>query len=140
MLKVRCIYKMRKFNTGEIYCYRIQDEHGRVNDVAPNELKNAILNKTVECVNLTLTKNGRLIDKKVKVKRYYRYTIWDTYSNKYVGGLFRGINEVLDVLNKDAEDGDALAIEDYEVHPLFVSINGECNFECNCVYPSFSVD
>ena len=26
-----------------------------------------------------------------------------------------------------------------KVHPLFVSINGECNFECNCVYPSFSL-
>lgn len=25
-----------------------------------------------------------------------------------------------------------------KVHPLFVSVNGECNFECSCVYPSFS--
>lgn len=118
MLKVKCIHKMRKLNTGEIYGYRIQDEHGRINDVTPNELKNAILNKTVECVNLTLTKDGRLINKTEKAakatNKYYRYTIWSTYSGNYVGGLFRGINKVLDELNQDAEDGDDLAIEDYE--------------------------
>lgn len=117
MLKIRCIQKVRNFNTNKILYYRIEDEHGRVNDVQPDELKNAIRNNSVTCTNLTLTSDNRLVDKQEKVKyngKYYRYTIINKSDNKCIGGLFRAIEKVLKIINEEAEDGSDLAIEDYE--------------------------
>lgn len=110
MLRVKCTLKIRD-NKNRIIAYKIVDEHNRVNTVKPEELKQAIKNNIVECINLTLTKDERLIDKRDKAK-YYRYTIW--VNNICIGGLFRGINMVLDTINEYAEDGSDIAIEDYE--------------------------
>ena len=110
MLRVKCTLKIRN-SKNNIIAYKIVDEHNRINTVKPEELKQAIKNNIVECTNLTLTKDGRLVDKRDKAK-YYRYTIW--FNNSCIGGLFRGINRVLDNINEYAEDGSSIAIDDYE--------------------------
>lgn len=79
--------------------------------ISANELKEAISNGNLTCVNLQLTKDGRLINKIEKAK-YYRYTIYK--NNNYIGGLFRGIDKVLHNINAFAGDGNELAIMDYE--------------------------
>lgn len=62
MITCKCIKKFRD-NTGKIYGYRIIDINGETQDVTPGDLKKAIYNKQVNVVNLTLTKDGRLVDK-----------------------------------------------------------------------------
>lgn len=61
ILKVKCIEK--KYEGRKIMTYVIQDEHGRVNVVTSEALKEAIRNNAVECLNLTLTSDNRLISK-----------------------------------------------------------------------------
>lgn len=63
ILKVRCIEK--KYDRRKIIAYVIQDEHDRVNVVTSEALKEAIRNNTVECLNLTLTSDNRLINKQI---------------------------------------------------------------------------
>lgn len=64
MIQAKCIEKFRD-KQGKIYGYKIQDKNGREKNVTSKELKCAIECKQLEVVNLTLTKDGRLIDKKV---------------------------------------------------------------------------
>lgn len=65
MIQCKCIQKFRD-NNGRIYGYRLQDINGQIQDVTPNDLKNVIAHKQLEVVNLNLTSDGRLIDKKVE--------------------------------------------------------------------------
>lgn len=60
ILLVCCIDKLYKGN--KIVAYLIEDQHGRRNEVTPEQLKDAIRNKTIECTNLTLTSDNRLIN------------------------------------------------------------------------------
>ena len=62
MITVQCIEKFRD-KQGRIYGYRIRDISGQTKDVKPENLKRAIANKQIQIVNLTLTSDGRLVDK-----------------------------------------------------------------------------
>lgn len=65
MIQYKCIQKFRD-NNGRIYGYRLQDINGQTQDVTSTDLKNVIAHKQLEVVNLSLTSDGRLIDKKVE--------------------------------------------------------------------------
>ena len=62
MIQAKCIQKFRN-NNGKIYGYRLIDINGQTQDVIPDELKIAIKNGQLDVVNLTLTKDNRLVDK-----------------------------------------------------------------------------
>lgn len=66
-MQVKCIAK-KKDKNGVITQYKVQDINGKVIEVTPQQLKDAIKNKKVECVNLTLTSNNRLVNKAKYVK------------------------------------------------------------------------
>lgn len=61
MLTVKCIEKF-KDQHNKIYGYRLIDLNGAIQDVASDNLKRAIANKQVQVINLTLTKDNRLVD------------------------------------------------------------------------------
>lgn len=61
-LMVKCLDKQRDANN-KITAYLIADKTGKQMTVEPYRLKNAIYNYQVICVNLTLTSDGRLVDK-----------------------------------------------------------------------------
>lgn len=61
MIQAKCIEKFRD-KTGKIYGYRLIDLNDQTQDVTPENLKKAILNKQIHVVNLTLTSNNRLVD------------------------------------------------------------------------------
>lgn len=65
MIQAKCIQKFRD-NSGKIYGYRLQDINVQTQDVTPEDLKKAILNKQVDIINLTLTSDGRLVDRKAE--------------------------------------------------------------------------
>lgn len=62
MIKVKVTQKFHS-NDGKLIGYRIMDESGKQMDVYKDQLKMAVANKQVECVNMTLTSDGRLIGK-----------------------------------------------------------------------------
>lgn len=61
MIQAKCIQKFRDKNN-HIYGYRLQDINGKTQDVRPDNLKQAIANKQIHVVNLTLTSDNRLVD------------------------------------------------------------------------------
>lgn len=61
-LIVKCLDKQRDTNS-KITAYLIVDKSGKQMTVEPYRLKNAIYNYQVVCVNITLTSDGRLVDK-----------------------------------------------------------------------------
>lgn len=63
MIQVKCIEKIRDYNN-KIYGYKLIDINGQTQDVTPEDLKRAIQNNHINVINLTLTIDGRLIDKK----------------------------------------------------------------------------
>jgi len=63
MIQAKCIEKFRDEHN-KIYGYRLQDINGQTQDVTPSDLKGAILNNQISVINLTLTSDRRLIDKK----------------------------------------------------------------------------
>ena len=60
MIQAKCIEKYRDKNN-KIVGYRLVDLNNRTQDFTPEALKNAIDNKKIHVVNLTLTSDGRLI-------------------------------------------------------------------------------
>lgn len=62
MIQAKCIQKFRD-SKNKIYGYRLIDINNQTQDVTPDDLKRAILNRQINIVNLTLTSDGRLIDK-----------------------------------------------------------------------------
>jgi len=66
MQKVKCVSKIRD-EKGKITGYIIQSSTGGTKDVSKDKLKEAIRNGKVDIVNMTLTSDNRLVDKKVKV-------------------------------------------------------------------------
>ena len=62
-LNVKCINKFRD-KTGKIIGYRLQDMNGNIKDFEPNILKTAIIDNKINVINLTLTSDNRLLDKK----------------------------------------------------------------------------
>ena len=65
MIQAKCIEKFRDKN-GNIYGYRLRDINGQTQDVKPENLKQAIKNKQIHVVNLTLTSDNRLVDSSEK--------------------------------------------------------------------------
>lgn len=61
MIVCKCIQKFRDGHN-KIYGYRLQDVDGNVQDVIPEKLKQAIVSKQIQVINLTLTSDNRLID------------------------------------------------------------------------------
>ena len=57
---VRCIAK-KKDKNGVINQYIVQYISGKIMAVTPQQLKEAIKSKNIECINLTLTSDDRLI-------------------------------------------------------------------------------
>ena len=60
-IQAKCIEKFRD-KTGRIYGYRLIDLNGKTQDVASDNLKNAIRLGYINVVNLTLTADNRLMD------------------------------------------------------------------------------
>lgn len=67
MLQAVCLKKFRNKNN-QIIGYRIQDKNGNTVDVKPEQLKQAIKNKQISVLNLTLTSDNKLIDTKISNK------------------------------------------------------------------------
>ena len=66
MIQVRVIRKYKDPNTDLLVGYTIQDVNGNVMDVHKDQLKQAIKAGQVDCVNMTMTSDGRLIGKAYK--------------------------------------------------------------------------
>lgn len=60
MVKARCIQRFRNKN-GAVYGYRIQDMNGQTMDVTPGQVRESILNNTIEYTNLIMKKDGKII-------------------------------------------------------------------------------
>lgn len=73
MLVIKCIEKYKDKN-GVITHYKIQDSQGEIRIVTSKQLKTAIQNKQVDCANLALTSNNRLIDKKRRKETIKSYS------------------------------------------------------------------
>lgn len=65
MIQAKCVQKLRTSNN-KIYGYRLVDINGKTQDVRPEYLKDAIKQGKITVVNLTLTSDGRLVDKKAE--------------------------------------------------------------------------
>ena len=63
MMKAKVLQAFRKANN-TIYGYRIQDEYGRIKDVGPVTLKNAIKDGLLQLDGYKLTANNRLVKSK----------------------------------------------------------------------------
>lgn len=94
MLRVRAIKKFHDAK-GILIGYTIQDEAtGQQMNVHKNQLKQAIINKQCEVVNMTLTSDGRLIGKAAPAPKKRERTgsginLLEVYTNgrRFVGGL-----------------------------------------------------
>ena len=66
MIQAKCIQKFRDKNN-HIIGYRLQDINGQTQDVQADNLKQAIKSNHINILNLTLTKDGRLVDSSEEV-------------------------------------------------------------------------
>lgn len=64
MLLVTCIEKFRN-KQNQIIGYRVQDGTGATMDITSKQLKDALISGRAQVTNLTLTKDGKIIDKKL---------------------------------------------------------------------------
>lgn len=112
----RCIDKIRN-KRGIIQLYHLVDINGKKKELVltGKELKHLMEMCRLQVDNLKLSSDGRIIDNKLNEK-FYRYYIFDNYNKKNIGGLFRGIDTVLKVLEDEYE-----AYEDVEDLNLIVS-------------------
>lgn len=112
----RCIDKIRN-KRGIIQLYHLVDISGQKKELVltGKELKCLMEMCKLQVDNLKLSSDGRIIDNKLNEK-FYRYYIYDNYNKKNIGGLFRGIDTVLKVLEDEYE-----AYDDVEDLNLLVS-------------------
>lgn len=112
----RCIDKIRN-QRGIIQLYHLVDINGKKKELVltGKELKCLMEMCKLQVDNLKLSSDGIIIDNKLNEK-FYRYYIFDNYNKKNIGGLFRGIDTVLKVLEDEYE-----AYEDVEDLNLIVS-------------------
>ena len=68
MLELRVIKKLYD-NKGKLYAYTIQDTKGNVTNIYSDALKEHIRNRNCIVLNMTLTSDNRLIDKKEEIKQ-----------------------------------------------------------------------
>lgn len=112
----RCIDKIRN-QRGVIQLYHLVDISGQKKELVltGKELKCLMEMCKLQVDNLKLSSDGRIIGNKLNEK-FYRYYIYDNYNKKNIGGLFRGIDTVLKVLEDEYE-----AYDDVEDLNLLVS-------------------
>lgn len=80
MMKTTCIEKQR-YKGGKIVKYIIKDlKSGQYFEFTPAELKSVISSGNMECDNLMLTKDNRLMDKKKAPQCKAEDAMWDTLS------------------------------------------------------------
>lgn len=80
IMKTTCIKKQR-YKNGKIVKYIIKDlKSGQYFEFTPAELKSVISSGNMECDNLTLTKDNRLMDKKKVSQCKAEDAMWDTLS------------------------------------------------------------
>lgn len=61
MINAKCIEKFRD-NQGRLIGYKLVDYCGQTQELSSEDLKRAIVNKQINVINLTLTKDRRLVD------------------------------------------------------------------------------
>lgn len=109
MIQAKCIQKFRDKNNN-IYGYRLQDINGQIQDVQSANLKNAIASGQINVVNLTLTKDGRLVDTTEKQLQSKRLgpapTQLQTQSSKH--------QQIVDLVKKAKQAGIAKEIQIYQ--------------------------
>lgn len=80
MMKTTCIEKQR-YKGGKIVKYIIKDlKSGQYFEFTPAELKSVISSGNMECDNLKLTKDNRLMDKKKPHQCKAEDAMWDTFN------------------------------------------------------------
>lgn len=85
MMKTTCIEKQR-YKGGKIVKYIIKDlKSGQYFEFTPAELKSVISSGNMECDNLKLTKDNRLMDKKKATQCRAEDAMWDTLSESKIG-------------------------------------------------------
>lgn len=72
MLIVKCVDKVRQCGRA-IKFYKLQDRNGNIRTVEADQLKALMYNKQIECINLKLTSNGRIIDTKTSKEHEDKY-------------------------------------------------------------------
>ncbi len=112
----RCVEKIKN-SRGITELYHLKDITGTREDavLSKAELKNLLLVNAIQVDNIKLASDYKIIDKKIE-ERYFRYYIFDSYNKKNIGGLFRGIDTVLKVIEDEYEN-----YEDVEDINLLVS-------------------
>ena len=76
MIQALCLQKFRNKNN-QIIGYRLQDRNGNTLDVKSEYLKQAIRNKQINILNLTLTSDNKLIDKAYKPQKQQKSNLKD---------------------------------------------------------------
>lgn len=104
MIQVKCIEKFRDRHN-KICAYRLQDSNNQIKDVTPHDLKNAIRNKQIDVINLTLTSDGRIIGKNpdnylVDSKNKQNEIIRVSSQSPFIISLLGLGKEIVDMLNK----------------------------------------
>lgn len=112
----RCVEKIRN-SRGITELYHLKEITCAKEDIVLSkaELKNLLLVNAIQVDNIKLTSDYKIIDKKIE-ERYFRYYIFDSYNKKNTGGLFRGINTVLKVIEDEYKN-----YEDVEDINLLIS-------------------
>ena len=120
IVKVKCIDKQRDKNN-VITAYLLSDLCNKQMAVTPEQLKNAIFNYQVDCVNLTLTSDNRLVDKseeciepivlKVSIIEKYEYQSVIQDDNKNKRTVFDA--ELIRLMNEGK-----IEVEGYKITPL----------------------
>lgn len=114
-MKVKCLDKQRDKNNN-ITAYLLCDESGKQMAVTPEQLKNAIYNYQVDCVNLTLTSDNRLVDKdenKVhKVESCKNNSNTNNSSNK-TNNNSNTLDDIIDTLKNKYSTNEEIIIDIY---------------------------
>ena len=118
MLTVRCLGK--KYNKNVITHYTLQDNAGNIKVVTAEQLKSAMINKQVECNNLILTSDNRIIETREEVP-FTKNKDTDRVLKKVMalGGVIRRITcQTVEFGYKNAE----YRIQNGEIHLGKVSV------------------
>ncbi|MBO5390179.1 MAG: hypothetical protein J6A59_18955 [Lachnospiraceae bacterium] len=102
MVQAKCVQKFRDRH-GIIYGYTIEDIYGNRKDVTPDDLKNAILNKQIDIVNLKLTSDNRLINKNTDSQLNNIMTNKVEKRESYIEYITKQATDIMNLINKSIE-------------------------------------
>lgn len=83
MVELKCIEKLRDKH-GKIYKYKLIDSLGQSLDITADELKKAIKNEQLRVTNLALTKDNRLVDKKLRQSKEEKEGTSSYHTKSYI--------------------------------------------------------